>query len=77
MWETVSTFVLHFSQDGYWALLAFLIETKDAAALQLAEHLAHNKVIEHIKLQADFVYYLIYTSAFVTYFDLNIRIRKL
>lgn len=58
VWETVSTFVLQFSQDGLLELLAFLIEAKDTATPQLAEPPAHKKKnVEQIILRTDFVYF--------------------
>lgn len=64
MWETVSTFVSQFSQDRWFELLAFLIETKDTTILQLAKPPAHNENIEPSKLETDFLFFF-FMSAFI------------
>lgn len=54
-------------------MLAFLVETKDTAILQLPEPPAQNKNVEQIKLLADLFIFLLNVSAFIGKFILNIE----
>lgn len=71
MWETVSTFVLRFSQDGLLELLAFLIETKDTAIPQLP--LLIIRMLNTSNYGQILFIFLLGMSAFIGKFILNIE----
>lgn len=71
VWETVSTFVLRFSQDGLLELLAFLIETKDTAIPQLP--LLIIRMLNTSNYGQILFIFLLGMSAFIGKFILNIE----